>query len=193
MSAGKIIYRVLLAGLLLYWVSYTSSAQIQIDDDLEDEADTFAVDTVAIDLTIGQLFREMPDSLLPTLAKNDRLDMVDFMESNMKAEVLNRIGGVSEMKVLTDDSLSVRVSDALTVTLLLVSPLETVDSCSQIICFVRTYGTDKSMLQSVTSFYTTHWNKIYQKPLLNDVDIKRINALNMQTILNWEGDILKKD
>ena len=193
MSAGKIIYRVLLAGLLLYWASYTSSAQIQIDDDLEDEADTFAVDTVAIDLTIGQLFREMPDSLLPTLAKNDRLDMVDFMESNMKAEVLNRIGGVSEMKVLTDDSLSVRVSDALTVTLLLVSPLETVDSCSQIICFVRTYGTDKSMLQSVTSFYTTHWNKIYQKPLLNDVDIKRINALNMQTILNWEGDILKKD
>lgn len=193
MSAGKIIYRVLLAGLLLYWGSYTSSAQIQIDDDLEDEADTFAVDTVAIDLTIGQLFREMPDSLLPTLAKNDRLDMVDFMESNMKAEVLNRIGGVSEMKVLTDDSLSVRVSDALTVTLLLVSPLETVDSCSQIICFVRTYGTDKSMLQSVTSFYTTHWNKIYQKPLLNDVDIKRINALNMQTILNWEGDILKKD
>lgn len=193
MSAGKIIYRVLLAGLLLYWVSYTSSAQIQIDDDLEDEADTFAVDTVAIDLTIGQLFREMPDSLLPTLAKNDRLDMVDFMESNMKAEVLNRIGGVSEMKVLTDDSLSVRVSDALTVTLLLVSPLETVDSCSQIICFVRTYGIDKSMLQSVTSFYTTHWYKIYQKPLLNDVDIKRINALNMQTILNWEGDILKKD
>ena len=193
MSAGKIIYRVLLAGLLLYWVSYTSSAQIQIDDDLEDEADTFAVDTVAIDLTIGQLFREMPDYLLPTLAKNDRLDMVDFMESNMKAEVLNRIGGVSEMKVLTNDSLSVRVSDALTVTLLLVSPLETVDSCSQIICCVRTYGTDKSMLQSVTSFYTTHWNKIYQKPLLNDVDIKRINALNMQTILNWEGDILKKD
>jgi hypothetical protein len=192
MSAGKFL-RVLLAGLLLYWVSYTSSAQIQIDDDLEDEVDTFAVDTVAIDLTIAQLFRAMPDSLLPTLSKNDRLDMIDFKEFGMKSEVLNRLGGRSEITELTDDSLCVKVSDALTVTLLLLSPLDSIESGDQVICFVRTYGTDETMRQSVTSYYTTQWHEMNQIPPLSDADNKRIHALDLQTILNWENDILKKD
>jgi hypothetical protein len=141
---------------------------------------------------ISDLFRVMPDSLLPVLSENNRLDMIDFMASGMKAEVTNRLGGSSEMTLLTDDSLRVKVSDALAVTLLLVTPLDSVESGNNIICCVQTYGTDESMLQSVTSFYTTQWNQMNQMPPLNDEDTKRIHALDMQTILNWERDILKK-
>jgi hypothetical protein len=32
-----------------------------------------------------------------------------------------------------------------------------------------------------------------QTPPLNDEDTQRLHALDMQTILNWERDILKKD
>ena len=144
-------------------------------------------------IKISDLFREMPDSILPVLSENNRLDMIDFMASGMKAEVSNRLGGKSEMTLLADDSLRVKVSDALTVTLLLITPLDSIENGNKIICFIRTYGTDESMLQSVTSFYTPQWIQMNQTPPLNDEDTRRIQALDMQTILNWERDILKKD
>lgn len=171
MILGKFIHKTLLTVILLCGTTIMCHAHDNISD----------------------LFREMPDSLLPVLSENNRLDMIDFMASKMKAEVTNRLGGRSEMTMLTDDSLRVKVSDAQTITLLLICPLDSIESGNKIICLIRTYGTDESMFQSVTSFYTTQWNKIDQEPPLNDADIKRISALNMQTILNWDGKILKKD
>ena len=171
MIGGKTIPKTLLTVILLFGMTVMCHAHDKISD----------------------FFREMPDSLLPVLSENNRLDMIDFMASKMKAEVTNRLGGRSEMTMLTDDSLRVKVSDAQTITLMLICPLDSTESGNKIICLIQTYGTDESMLQSVTSFYTSQWNKIDQEPPLNDADIKRINALNMQTILNWDGDILKKD
>ena len=83
MSLGRRITRILLTGILLGGMPVGSAAQ----------------------QTISEVFREMPDSLLPTLSKNNRLDMLDFMASGMKAEVTNRLGGRSEMTALTDDSM----------------------------------------------------------------------------------------
>ena len=171
MLLNKMIHRTLLTVILFCGMTVMCHAQIKISD----------------------LFREMPDSLLPVLSENNRLDMIDFMASGMKAEVSNRLGGKSEMTMLTDDSLRVKVSDALTMTLLLITPLDSIESGNKVICCVRTYGTDESMLQSVTSFYTTQWNQMNQTPPLNDEDTQRIHAMDMQTILNWERDILKKD
>ena len=51
------------------------------------------------------LFIAMPDSIAPLLTKVNREDCVDFLASNMKAEVKNRFGKVSELKKLTDDYL----------------------------------------------------------------------------------------
>ncbi len=39
--------------------------------------------------TAKQLFRAMPDSILPLLTTNNRADCTDFMDSKMKAEVVN--------------------------------------------------------------------------------------------------------
>ncbi len=47
------------------------------------------------------LFIAMPDSVAPLLTKVNREDCVDFLASNMKAEVKNRFGKVSELKRLT--------------------------------------------------------------------------------------------
>ena len=47
----------------------------------------------AEDVRMKDVFRLMPDSLFPTLSANNRLDMIDFMDSQMKAEVTNLLGG----------------------------------------------------------------------------------------------------
>ncbi len=65
-------------------------------------------------LTAADIFRQLPDSLTPYLSQNNRLDMLDFMSANMKAEVTNLLDGKSEMTLLSPDSLSVRLSDVLT-------------------------------------------------------------------------------
>jgi len=171
MLLDKKIHRTLLTVILFCGMTVMCHAQVKLSD----------------------LFRAMPDSLLPVLSENNRLDMIDFMASGMKAEVSNRLGGKSEMTLLTDDSLRVKVSEALTVILLLITPLDSIENGGKIICFIRTYGTDASMLQSVTSFYTPQWSQIDQTPPLQEEDRRRIQALDMQTILNWERDILKKD
>ena len=50
---------------------------------------------VADTLTIRSLFTEMPDAVIPYLTKTNRLDFIDFMDSNMKAEVNNELEGKS--------------------------------------------------------------------------------------------------
>ena len=46
-------------------------------------------------LEIRDVFKQMPDSLMPYLSQNNRLDFIDFLDANMKAEVKNRLGGTS--------------------------------------------------------------------------------------------------
>lgn len=61
--------------------------------------------------TAKQCFLELPDSLLPLLTAVNRADCIDFLDSNMKAEVTNRLGGKSEMIQLTSDYIRLKMSD----------------------------------------------------------------------------------
>ena len=65
------------------------------------------------------LFKQMPDSVIPYLSTNNRLDFLDFMDSQMKAEVTNNFGGKSQMTLLTDTLITIRLNEACTVDLLL--------------------------------------------------------------------------
>jgi len=144
-------------------------------------------------LTLKDVFRQMPDSIVPYLSENNRLDFIDFMESGMKAEVKNRLGGTSEMTALTDDSLSIRMSEALRMDILLLKPVGMPDSCRQVVCVVNTFGTDSLSLESQKAFYTPSWGRITQKPSFSAVDSQRIKRLEVQTILKRDDKILKKN
>ena len=100
---------------------------------------------------MAEVFKQMPDSLLPYLTTNNRLDMVDFMEAKMKAEVTNLLDGKSEMTALTDDSLSIRMSPSLRVDMQLVS------RDSIIVAFRQTYTISESQQATVTRYYSTSW------------------------------------
>lgn len=61
--------------------------------------------------TMEEAFVAMPDSLLPLLTKNNRLDMVDFVHNHMEARVENRLGSDSRMETLTGDYLKVKLTE----------------------------------------------------------------------------------
>ena len=43
-----------------------------------------------------EVFQRMPATMLPYLTENNKLDFIDFIDSGMKAEIRNELGGKSE-------------------------------------------------------------------------------------------------
>ena len=140
--------------------------------------------------SLKEVFKQMPDSLMPYLTQNNRLDFIDFMDSNMKAEVSNLTGGTSEMTALTDDSLSIRMSEALRVDMLLLDLDEPVDSIRQVIVFVETFLADSVYGESVCKTYSVDWQPVTKDIPFNEAQRKRLESLNLQNILKWSEDKL---
>ena len=111
-------------------------------------------------LNIREVFKQMPDSLLPYLTNNNRLDMMDFMDAKMKAAVDNMLGGESEMTFLSDDSLCIKMSDAMTLEL----KLQT-ENNEQIIMMKRTYQTAKRQKEILINRFSSSWCPISEVSL----------------------------
>ncbi len=111
------------------------------------------------------VFLQMPDSLLPYLTKNNRLDFLDFLDSGMKAMVTNEFGGKSEMLSLTDQEVSLSVSPALKVKMQLMPVNETIDSCNQVVCILKTYG--EQTPESKIEVYSVSWHQLDVSKYLN--------------------------
>ena len=158
----------------------------------------FTSQASAQDLMIRDVFKQMPASLLPTLSENNRLDMLDFMDSKMKAEVTNRLGGKSEMTSLTDSTLTIRMSSALTIELLLLRSRSDNSEYSEhsdrnLLCLIETFGRDSLSLESTVRFYTTSWHPLSQSPQLSVSDQNTISSKKVLTILKRDEEILKKN
>lgn len=100
------------------------------------------------------LFIAMPDSVAPLLTKVNREDCVDFLASNMKAEVKNRFGKISELKKLTDDYLFLQTTGSSSMEMKLL-PLN--DSV-KVICVVNTVC--GPACDSEVHFYNTQWQQL---------------------------------
>ena len=150
--------------------------------------------SAADSLTIKTLFREMPDSIIPYLTKNNRLDFIDFMESGMKAEVTNSFGGKSLMTALSDDSISIRLNEACQLDLLLLTVTHDVDSCRQIIAVVRTLGRDDDIRESeAPQFFTVNWRQLSSAPALSADSKKRLQScIKPLNILNFFDERFNK-
>ena len=110
--------------------------------------------------TMADLFRQMPDSLLPYLTPNNRLDMVDFMEAGMKAEVTNMLDGKSQMTHLSADSLTLKLNAVLTVSMRIDSIRHSADSTAYLIHVVRHYRVSDSQEQRLDDVYDTLWQRL---------------------------------
>ena len=142
-------------------------------------------------IALRDVFRQMPDSLLPTLTQNNRLDFLDFLDAGMKAEVKNRLGGTSVMTVLTSDSLSLQVSASLRVDMLLLPLAEPLDSVNQIVVVGETYLADSVYGETTVRYFTIDWKPLPVPPLSENQQ-KRIEEFRQQTILKWSNELLNK-
>ena len=97
---------------VLFLVSASSSAQLKMRD----------------------VFAQLPDSVLPLMTLNNRLDCIDFIENNMEARVKNKFNDQVVLEVLTDDYLSIRTSEGSAVEMKLVP-----QAGDTLICVNRTY------------------------------------------------------
>lgn len=114
------------------------------------------------------VLKSMPDSIVPYLSGNNRLDLMDFWDSGMPAEVKNAFDGKTILKKMTDDYLRLQMNDAALIEMrLLHSEKMMPDSTNQIICIVRTYGINKR--QSTLDFYTSKWSPLPKDGLVKPV------------------------
>ena len=144
-------------------------------------------------VNIRSLFVEMPDSVIPYLSKNNRLDFLDFIDSNMKAEVRNEFGGKSIMTALTDDSLSIILNDACKIDLLLLNTTEMIDSCQQVLCMVKTVGVSDDHRECTFTYFSLRWHVCEVTPNLVASDKQRVSVLNKKSnILNKIKEKLNK-
>ena len=137
----------------------------------------------AQDFAIREVFKQMPDSLMPYLTKNNRLDFIDFLDSGMRAEVKNSLDGTSEMLSLGSDSLTIRLSQSLKVDIL------TPDT---IIVMIETFMVDSVYGESRVKYFSRDWHPLDRQPELNPAVMQRIRRLELQNIVKRDDDLLNK-
>ena len=96
------------------------------------------------------------------------------------------------MTALTDDSLSVRMSDALRIDMLLLTLDVPMDTLKQVVVFAESFLTDSVYQDTRVRFYTPDWQQITNSLPWNDIQKKRIEGLILQNILKWDADRLNK-
>lgn len=123
---------------------------------------------------IRQWFTNMPDSIMPLLTKNDRLDFIDFLDSHMDAIVTNRLDGKSRMTQLTEDYLHLEYTKSSNVTMKLLPAADT----TQILCMVTT--TNTAARDSRIAFFSKDWQQLptptfFIEPQKEDFLTKELN------------------
>ena len=134
----------------------------------------------ALAQTVREAIKEMPDEVLPLLTKNDRLDFIDYLASNAKAEVKNKLGTPSEMTALTDDYAHIRLTEVSEVSMKLLQK-----GTEQVICMVSTCQVD-SMFDSEIRFYDMKWNLLDTKQF---VDIPNTNDFQQLVLSAQSSDL----
>lgn len=131
-------------------------------------------------LKMRDMFASMPDSIVPMMTKNNRLDCIDFIENEMEAKVRNKLDQFVELKKLTSDYLLLETSEVSWVEMKFVASSDStgiiylVRSCkgpatdSHVLCFDQDWKPVQNGVQrpAVESFFN-----------LDKVDDKQKNTL----------------
>lgn len=126
---------------------------------------------------MSQVLKQMPESVVPYLSANNRLDLIDFVDSNMKAEVHNLFDGKTELVKLTPQYAAFSLNEAVRMEIRLLDVFEPVDSANQLICLVRTYGSG-DVQDSQVEFYSVNWRKLDTATYIELPDTMFTAALN---------------
>lgn len=131
---------------------------------------------VGAQISLRDVWLNMPDGMIPYLNKNLRLEHLDFVDMGVKSEVNHQMNGVCVMDTLTADYTHVTLSPASSVELRLLP----VNDSTKIVCLVRTFKAPAE--ESEISFYDAQW-----KPLTGDyglADVKNQDKTDAEKLLS---------
>ena len=111
---------------------------------------------------IRQWLVAMPDSVMPLLTKNNRLDFFDFYDAKMEAAVTNRMEGKSRMNTLTDDFVHMSYTKSTDVAMKLLP----VNDSTDILCMVTTVKA--AVYDSRIAFYDAQWQPLVVADYMNE-------------------------
>ena len=140
--------------------------------------------STALAADLRTLFINMPDSIMPTLTKSERMDFLDYMDSGMKARVRNKLGGECVMTAFSDQSLTIRTSQSGRLEMVLFPCKNGIN----LICIIKTVMAryDDSRL----SFYTENWESV---PVRDLIELPQFDDyLTKDALKNDSLDVLKK-
>lgn len=132
---------------------------------------------------MSDIIKDMPDSIMPLLTKNDRLDFIDYLASNMKAEVTNRLGGKSEMTTISNDYAHIRMTGSSEISFKLLPTIS-----DTIICMIHTYTSNGS--DSKISFLNKKWEVLTTENYFEHPSTDKFISLP-DTLTNTEKENLK--
>ena len=138
----------------------------------------------AVAADLRTLFIDMPDSIMPTLTRSDRMDFIDYMDSGMKARVRNKLDGESVMTQLEDNMLTVMTSRSGRMNMVLFK----MKKDRNLICIIRTVTAKYE--DSRLYFYTEDWKPVPAEELIELPQFD--DYLTKEALHNDSLDVFKK-
>ena len=159
-------FQILLTGLVLSAVPAAATAQ-----------------EVASRPLMRDVFAAMPDSLLPAVSKNNRLDCIDFIENGLEAKVRNAFDDYVILEALTSDYARFRTSAASVMELKLLPQSDS----TAVLCMVTTaecgeQDSPTRIEDSAISLLTSDWTTASVDVLSSEASVNScIGALEFFT------------
>lgn len=151
-------------------------------------------------ITMNELLRKIPTTIIPQLTHTDILDLADIFEAGLKAEVDNQLGGKTCLTALSADSAKITLSNVLSSTFFLCdAAIETAntaatDSISKVIVMVSSYtlpSTDKQ--ETTIHYFTTAWEPLNCKAELSQTWNKRIADMLKDDVVEADEVVRKTE
>jgi len=133
--------------------------------------------------TMREVFIAMPDSIEPLLSKNNRMDMIDFIDSHMQARVTNRLDEQSIMDTLTVDYVKVSLSSNAVMEMKLYEK-----GTEKVLLLVHTVG--GPVKGSELCFFTSDWKPLeaqFELPSFSSYEVNPRESLTEEQIELLEG------
>lgn len=140
-------------------------------------------------LSMRDVLISVPDSVIPYLSRENRLDLLDYLDAKMIPEVTNELQGRSKLVTMGQDSLLLQLNESHTLTFYLLNASLGADSVQQIVVLNHLYYLSTKEYEQVLEFYTAQW-----KPLTEaECNILRQNNKRLpfsQSVLQRRDDCI---